>query len=121
MNRLRQRLFARSLESRIAPATFTVMNLNDFGADTLRQCVLNANAAVGADTIQFKAGLVGTIFVMNGEIPITGTGALTITGPGPLSIFVSGNNTNRIFNSSNAASGAAITFSGSCRIVRFRS
>ncbi len=113
MNRLlRSRLFVRSLEDRTAPAVFTVQNLNDFGADTLRQCVLNANAAVGADTIQFKAGLSGFLVLLSGQIPITGTGALTITGPGPLAMFITGNNTNRIFNTSNAAAGTAIALSG---------
>jgi hypothetical protein len=34
-------------------ATFTVTNLDDSGAGSLRQMILNANAATGADTIVF--------------------------------------------------------------------
>ncbi len=112
MSRLRQRLLVQALEDRTAPAVFTVQNLNDTGADSLRQCVINANNAVGADTIQFKAGLSGFLDLISGQIQITGTGALTITGPGPLAIFITGNNTNRIFNTSNAAAGTAIALSG---------
>ena len=36
-----------------ASATFTVTNTNDSGAGSLRQAILNANAAPGADTIRF--------------------------------------------------------------------
>ena len=35
-------------------ATFTVTNLNDSGAGSLRQAILDANAAAGADTITFS-------------------------------------------------------------------
>jgi hypothetical protein len=41
------------LESRIAPATFTVLNTDDSGAGSLRQAILDANAAAGADFINF--------------------------------------------------------------------
>src|SRR6185369_13549143 len=34
-------------------ATFTVTNTNDSGAGSLRQAILDANAAAGADTIAF--------------------------------------------------------------------
>jgi len=42
------------LEDRMAPATFTVINTNDAGPGSLRQAILNANAAVGTDTIKFN-------------------------------------------------------------------
>jgi hypothetical protein len=76
-------------------ANFTVSNLNNTGAGSLRQAILDANAAAGADTITFQGGLAGTITlgsalpVINGDLSITGLGAATIT--------VSGNNANRIF------------------------
>ncbi|MEZ5729495.1 MAG: DUF4347 domain-containing protein [Burkholderiaceae bacterium] len=37
-------------------ATFTVTNTNDSGAGSLRQAILDANAAGGADTIEFDIG-----------------------------------------------------------------
>ena len=42
-------------------ATFTVTNLNDSGPGSLRQAILDANAAAGDDTIVFQSGLSGTI------------------------------------------------------------
>ncbi|MDG4548947.1 MAG: hypothetical protein P9F19_05990 [Candidatus Contendobacter sp.] len=42
-------------------ATFTVTNLADAGGGSLRQAILDANGAAGADTITFQAGLTGTI------------------------------------------------------------
>ena len=43
------------LEARIAPATFTVVNINDSGAGSLRQAILDANATPAvADTITFN-------------------------------------------------------------------
>ncbi len=39
----------------ISAATFTVTNINDSGAGSLRQAVLDANAAATADTIVFDA------------------------------------------------------------------
>jgi|GEM_PF-2529161 hypothetical protein len=40
-------------------ATFTVTNTNDSGAGSLRQAILDANGAGGADTINFNIGLGG--------------------------------------------------------------
>ncbi len=40
-------------------ATFTVTNANDSGAGSLRQAVLDANAAAGADSIVFDAAFDG--------------------------------------------------------------
>src|SRR5437588_2317656 len=47
---LRTRLLLQALEGRIAPATFTVSTAADSGAGSLRQAILDANAASGADT-----------------------------------------------------------------------
>ncbi|MEH6647840.1 beta strand repeat-containing protein [Sulfitobacter sp.] len=50
----------------------TVTNLNDSGAGSLRQAVLDANATVGiADTIEFASGLTGTITLTTGQLTIT--------------------------------------------------
>ena len=42
------------LEARIAPATFIVTTVADTGPGSLRQAILDANAAIGADTITFS-------------------------------------------------------------------
>jgi hypothetical protein len=42
------------LPSASAATTFTVINTNDSGAGSLRQAILDANAATGADTIAFN-------------------------------------------------------------------
>ena len=39
MKRIRQKLFVQVLEDRITPTTFTVLNLNDSGTDSLRDCI----------------------------------------------------------------------------------
>jgi hypothetical protein len=44
------------LEGRLMLATFVVRNTNDAGVDSLRQAILDANAAMGADTIAFAIG-----------------------------------------------------------------
>lgn len=106
--RSRIRLFVRPLEDRLAPATFTVLNLNDSGADSLRDCVSKANTAAGADTVTFIAGLTGTITLTSGETAISEA----IKGPGSSVLSISGNNASRIFNISSSASGSAISISG---------
>ncbi len=58
-------------------ATLTVTSLDDIGPDTLRQAILDANAAPGPDTITF--GVTGTIELLS---PIVITDELTIQGPG---------------------------------------
>src|SRR5579875_2510435 len=66
------------LEDRLAFATFTVINLNDSGDGSLRQAILDANITPGANTIDFQAGLTGTI-KLNGALPIINS--ITIHGP----------------------------------------
>ncbi len=90
------------LESRIAPATFTVTSLLDNGTEgTLRDKILEANAAPGADTIVFKLTdpllpHTITLTTATGEIPITEP--LTIKGPGIDLLTISGSDLIRIFN-----------------------
>jgi PEP-CTERM motif len=75
-------------------ALFTVTNLNDSGADSLRQAVLDANASPGADEIEFGS-LSGILSLTSGELEITDS--LSITGPGANLLSLSGNNLSRIF------------------------
>ncbi len=61
-------------------ATFTVTNTDDAGPGSLRQAMLDTNAAAGADTIEFAISGAGphTITLASGLPMITGT--LTIDG-----------------------------------------
>ncbi|WNZ24950.1 DUF4347 domain-containing protein [Leptolyngbya sp. NK1-12] len=72
-------------------ASFTVSNTNDSGAGSLRQAILDANAAAGADTINVTT--TGMITLTTGELTITDS--VSINGNG---ITISGNNASRVFN-----------------------
>ena len=71
-------------------ATFTVTTTDDSGAGSLRQAILDANAAAGADTIDFGPGAAGTITLASSlphvtdDVDIVGPGAeiLTVDGAG---------------------------------------
>jgi IPT/TIG domain-containing protein/S-layer family protein len=68
------------LTSPLPAATFTVTNTDDSGAGSLRQAILDANAAAGADTIAFN--IVGSgvhTIVLVTELPDI-TGPATIDG-----------------------------------------
>src|SRR5262245_47127333 len=95
-----------ALEDRTVPSTFTVLNLADSGAGSLRQAVLTANAMPGADAIAFAPGVHGTLSLRSGEVAITDE--LTINGPGAGRFTVSGNHASRIFN----VSGSQLTICG---------
>jgi hypothetical protein len=83
-----------SLDDRCLPSTFTVLNLNDSGPDSLRAAVAAANANPGADSIDFAT--TGTITLTSGELNITDS--LTINGPGASALTVSGNQASRVFD-----------------------
>ena len=88
---------------------FVVTDAGDSGPGTLRQAVLDANAAPGPDTIDFDAGLNGsTITLTTGEIDITDD--LQINGPGAANLTISGNNSSRILDI--AASASTVSVSG---------
>jgi Ca2+-binding RTX toxin-like protein len=78
-------------------ATFTVTNLEDSGAGSLRDAVEDANAAAGDDVVVFQTGLSGTITLTSGAIYIHSDG-LDIQGPGPDQITVSGDDSSQIFH-----------------------
>jgi predicted outer membrane repeat protein len=73
------------LESRIAPATLVVMNLNDTGTGSLRAAIATADLTSG-DRIEFHHGLQGTISLDSGELLITSR--MSIVGPGAADITV---------------------------------
>ena len=99
--------YIEALESRIAPAAFTVTTLHDSGPGSLRQAITDANAAVGADTIDFQHGLHGTI-KLSSDLPAI-TDAVTISGPGATKLIVNGHLHQII---AIAATNADITISG---------
>src|SRR3954451_18574831 len=59
-------------------ATFTVTNLNDSGAGTLRQAIFDANTALGPDQITFQSSLSGQI-TLGSALP-TITTPVEVTG-----------------------------------------
>lgn len=73
-------------------ATRTVTSLDDTGAGTLRSAI---GQAASGDTIDFQAGLSGTIF-LDSPLPAL-AGSLTIQGPGADVITVSGRGQYRVF------------------------
>ena len=82
--------------SPLAAATLTVTTLNDSGAGSLRQCVLDAGAG---DDIVCEAGLTGAIVLTSGSINLEND--ITITGPASGLLAVSGGNSSRIFTATN--------------------
>ena len=86
-------------------ATFTVTNLNDAGAGSLRDAIGEANAAAGTDTVQFQAGVAGVI-PLSSEIVVSDT--VHVAGPGVGTIKVDGNLATRLFKVQRAG-GNAIT------------
>ena len=88
----------------VSAATFTVTNTNDSGPGSLRQAVLDANAAVTADTIVFDSSFnTPRTITLASQIPISPTttiDTLTIIGPGANLLTVSGNSAVRHFQTS---------------------
>ncbi len=83
-----------------AAATFTVTNINNTGAGSLRQAILDSNAAAGSDTIVFDSSFstARTITLASSILIFPAAGdTLTINGPGMNLLTVSGGGTTGIF------------------------
>src|SRR5947209_12948377 len=87
------RLGVEALDDRCLPSTFTVTNLLDSGAGSLRAAVHDAEFNPGADDIAFA--VTGTIGLTSGELLIEDS--LTINGSGASALTVSGNNGTQVF------------------------
>ena len=66
--------------------TFTVTNTNDSGPGSLRQAVIDANAAAGPDEIIFSVAPPATISLLSALPQVTGP--LTVTGLGPANLTI---------------------------------
>jgi phospholipase/lecithinase/hemolysin len=86
------------------PSTLTVTNLNDGGIGSLRYELALAR---DGDTIVFARGLQGTLTLTSGELQVGAS--VTIQGPGPDRLAISGNHASRVFE---VMPGAEATISG---------
>lgn len=99
-----------ALSPSLEAATFNVTNLNDSGAGSLRQAVLDANGAAGADLISFQPGLTGSITLTSGELSLYDS--VDIQGPGSSLLTVSGNDASRVFYLYSNSGPIDVTISG---------
>jgi hypothetical protein len=82
IERNRARLTLEQLEERAVPTIFTVTNLNDGGAGSLRRAIDSANADAIPDVITFAPGLTGTInLTLAGDDNTNAGGDLDILNP----------------------------------------
>jgi CSLREA domain-containing protein len=88
-------------------AVYTVTKTADTSDGTcdadcsLREAIAAANATPDNDTIEFSSlfSSTQTITLANGELVVAANGSLTINGPGPEFLTISGNNASRILSS----------------------
>ncbi|MGD9852327.1 MAG: DUF4347 domain-containing protein [Nitrospirales bacterium] len=85
-------------------ATFTVTNTNDAGAGSLRQAIIDANAAPGTDTIVIPTG---TYVLTTGKLLIDDD--VIVTGAGADTTIIDGNANERIFETQGSIT---VTMSG---------
>jgi hypothetical protein len=91
------------------PDDFVVTNLNNAGAGSLRQAILDANTAVGDDTIVFSGAIFGakqSIGLSTGELLISDD--LVIDGPAA-GIIINGNADTRVFNIFSGSAALSVT------------
>jgi hypothetical protein len=99
------------LEGRTLLSTFTVTNLHDSGAGSLRAAISAAEAAPGNGTVMFAPGLAGAI---NLGSPLAISGNLSIQGPGASAIALDGQYAIRdlVVNAGATASISGLTVTG---------
>ena len=100
------------LEARVVLSTLTVMNNADSGPGSLRGTIAGAGSG---DIVNFSPSLDGqTITLSSGEIDIQTN--LSIIGPGPNELTISGNNASRIFDIQQAPE-QSVTFISGLRLI----
>src|SRR5262245_37818493 len=105
--RVPTRLSIEQLEDRTVPSTFTVQNLADSGAGSLRAAITAANTNPGADLIRFAAvARDGTLTLTSGELSITDD--LILDGPGVQRLTISGNEASRVFSVSGSTTNVVV-------------
>ena len=78
---------------------FVVENLEDNGAGSLREAITSANINDGPDTITFADSLqTNGPHVITLEGPLSVTSPIEIIGPGGETLFISGDDSHRIFS-----------------------
>ncbi|MGL4513147.1 MAG: autotransporter domain-containing protein [Lacipirellulaceae bacterium] len=77
-------------------ATFTVNSTADSGAGSLRQAILDANGAGGADSIVFSGVAASSTITLASPLPMISEG-VTINGAGAAGLTVSGASSHRVF------------------------
>jgi hypothetical protein len=96
------------LEERMVLSTITVTNNADSGPGSLRDAIAGASSG---DIVNFSPALAGkTITLTSGEIDIETN--LSIIGPGPNQLTISGNNASRIFDVQHAPQQSVTLISG---------
>ncbi|MCA9068826.1 MAG: hypothetical protein KDA84_07885, partial [Planctomycetaceae bacterium] len=97
-----------ALEDRCLLATFTVMNTNDAGPNSLRQAISDANNTSGQDTILFDPTLTGRTIPVGAQLVITE--AVTINGSSSRAdgIILDGGAAQGIFQVNSSANGVVI-------------
>ncbi len=95
------------LETRALLAVFTVSSTADAGTGSLRQAIIDANSAVGADVINFATATNGTEFdLTTGQMTISET--VTINGNGAGNTIIDAQQNSRIFDISSTAGNVTI-------------
>ncbi len=83
-NAYRRRLFrpmVRTLEERVTPTVFTVLNNADAGVGSLRQAIMDTNATSGSDVILFSLPAGPQTISLQTALPVISDG-VSIRGPG---------------------------------------
>jgi hypothetical protein len=100
-----------ALATQAKAQNFSVTNLENSGAGSLREAVKGANASAGADTIGFASGLAGTITLSGTGLTIDDSVAIDGPGAGQLTV-AQATKEHRVFKVSELTAPGAVSISG---------